>query len=277
MDTGNSGPRSLIWATDIDVLPVDRELLRGGDHWRVRSPSNPGHYWGNLLIFDRPPAPGDRERWEAAFTAGFPALTHRTFAWDVPDGELGAAHDEFPDYALEIQVGLTAAPRGLTRHPRADRQLEVRALDPDADGPLWEAVAALRVAQEAAGDDSMPPDYAAFVPRRLAELRELFRAGRGAWFVTLDGDLVVGSLGVVVTDGRARYQNVDTRRSHRGRGIASRLVVEAAERVSTRWPVGSLVIAALPDYHALGIYESLGFRRTEQVSGVCRWPGRGGD
>jgi hypothetical protein len=34
------------------------------------------------------------------------------------------------------------------------------------------------------------------------------------------------------------------------------------------------VIAADADYHALGIYESLGFRRVEQVAGVCRWPGR---
>jgi len=32
------------------------------------------------------------------------------------------------------------------------------------------------------------------------------------------------------------------------------------------------VIVADLHYHALGLYESLGFRRRERVAGVCRWP-----
>jgi hypothetical protein len=32
------------------------------------------------------------------------------------------------------------------------------------------------------------------------------------------------------------------------------------------------VIVADPDYHALGLYESLGFERAERVAGCCRWP-----
>jgi len=32
------------------------------------------------------------------------------------------------------------------------------------------------------------------------------------------------------------------------------------------------VIVADAGYHALGLYESLGFERTEHVSGVCLWP-----
>ena len=34
--------------------------------------------------------------------------------------------------------------------------------------------------------------------------------------------------------------------------------------------VGKRVIVADADYHALGLYESLGFRRRERVSSVCR-------
>src|SRR5438105_2519423 len=66
--------------------------------------------------------------------------------------------------------------------------------------------------------------------RAQKELRELFRAGRGAWYVALDesGREVQGSCGVVVTAGRGRYQAVDTAEAHRRRGICSRLVVQAA-------------------------------------------------
>jgi len=66
-------PRSLVWATDLDVLPPDRVVDRRDGYLVVRSPGNPGHYWGNLLIFDDAPAAGDGERWEAAFRAALGA------------------------------------------------------------------------------------------------------------------------------------------------------------------------------------------------------------
>jgi ribosomal protein S18 acetylase RimI-like enzyme len=75
-----------------------------------------------------------------------------------------------------------------------------------------------------------------------------------------------------VTGGRGRFQVVDTALAYRRRGICSRLVVEAARRSTDRHGAERFVIAADPDYHALGLYESLGFRRKERVAGVCRWP-----
>jgi hypothetical protein len=55
-------------------------------------------------------------------------------------------------------------------------------------------------------------------------------------------------------------------------GICSRLVVEAARHAADRYRAERLVITADPTYHALGLYESLGFKRRELVSGVCRRP-----
>src|ERR1019366_4714911 len=77
-------PRSLVWATDLDVLPVDR-VVEGRDGYLViRSPSNPMHYWGNLLLFDTPPVAGDGARWEERFDREFGSdsrLQHLTFGW----------------------------------------------------------------------------------------------------------------------------------------------------------------------------------------------------
>jgi ribosomal protein S18 acetylase RimI-like enzyme len=238
----------------------------------VRSPANPGHYWGNLLLFDAPPAVGDRERWLAAFAAELPGLAHRTFAWDGVDGAVGAAAVEFPEFVLERTVGLVAAPGELREHPRASESVTVRTLG--LDDPGWDQVRELWETQNAEDADPHPADaYRQYAVSRLAELAELCGAGRGAWFVAEQDGVVVGSLGVVVTAGRARYQAVDVRASHRRRGIASRLVLEAARRVAAEWPeVARFVIAADADYHALGLYESLGFRRVEQVAGVYRRP-----
>ena len=76
----------------------------------------------------------------------------------------------------------------------------------------------------------------------------------------------------MVTGGRGRFQVVDTAAAHRRKGICSRLVVEAADRAARLHRADRFVIAADPSYHALGLYESLGFRRAERVAGVCRHP-----
>jgi ribosomal protein S18 acetylase RimI-like enzyme len=269
-------PRALLWATDIDVLPLDRVLVRRDRYLVVRSPSNPEHHWGNLLLFEEPPGEGDGERWERRFEDEFgddPEVRHRTFGWDVADGPLGSAQPEFVarGYELESPVGLVANARDIHAHPRENREIRVRPLDaaPGADDELWEQVVELQVA-----NDEEPDRDRDFRRRRLGELRELFEHGRGAWYVALDRhrDEVLGSCGVVVTGERGRFQAVDTAAAHRRRGICSRLVVAAAHDAAERFGARRLVIAADPEYHALGLYESLGFERRERVSGVCRRP-----
>jgi ribosomal protein S18 acetylase RimI-like enzyme len=272
-------PRSLVRATDIDVLPVDKMLERRERYLVVRSPANPGHYWGNLLVMDDPPASGDGVRWERLFDGEFgeaAGVRHRTFAWDRADGALGEAQREFVErgYELEEAVGLVAAPDAIRPHPRENREVAVRPLDPEdeADHPLWEQVVALQVAGRDARFDER--EYQDYVRIRISELRTLFKAGRGSWYVALEARSgeVLGSCGVVVTGRRARFQAVDTAAAHRRRGICSRLVVAAAHDAAQRYGARRLVIVADPDYHALGLYESLGFERRERAAGVCLRP-----
>jgi GNAT superfamily N-acetyltransferase len=278
-----TAPRSLVLTTLIDVLPDDRIVRREGDHLIVRSPSNPGHWEGNLLAFDDAPAVGDGERWEAAFDAAFadaPEVRHRTFFWDRTDGEAGAAAAEFGarGYRLEREVGLVAAPADLTAHPRRNREVEIRRLDPrpGVDEPLWEGTLAVSLANQAE-DPSPDADFATFARARQEERRAAFRAGRGAWYVALDprdGSVVAGC-GVIATRRGGRFQAVDTAPSHRRRGIARRLVHEAGVDAAARFRLGRLVIVANPDYHALGIYASLGFVPREEVVSAWLSPGSG--
>jgi ribosomal protein S18 acetylase RimI-like enzyme len=269
-------PHALTWATTIDVLPCDRQTVRSDDHWVIRSPGNPSHYWGNLILFDDPPAAGDADRWEHVFAAAFaddPRIGHVTLAWDRTHGELGYAHKAFLDrgYELNVTVALTAPPDGLAPHARASGEVTVRALDPapGADAEAWAGVLELQLANYPGSEGERQ-----FSQQRLDDLRRLFCAGRGAWYVALADHEVAGSCGIVVTAGRARFQLVDTALAHRRRGVCSRLVVDAAGHAAAHHAVDRFVICADPHYHALGLYQSLGFRRTEHTAGVCRPPQR---
>lgn len=273
-------PRSLVWATELDVLPPDRVIERREDHWAVRSPGNPRHYWGNLLLFDAPPRRGERERWERLFEAEFadePRVAHRTFAWDCPDDGAAGAAGEFVARGYEVHrfTGLVAAPEGVRPHPRENREVEVRELDPrpGAAEELWAQVLELGVAARPRGEDEAEAARS-FHRRRLDDVRGMLAAGRGGWYVALEpgGGEVVATLGVVVTDGLGRYQTVVTAAPHRRRGIASRLVREAAGRAAARHGAARLVIVADPGSRAVALYESLGFRRVESVAGVRRRP-----
>jgi ribosomal protein S18 acetylase RimI-like enzyme len=272
-------PRSLVFATEIDVLPSDRVVARRDGYLVVRSPSNPAHFWGNLLIFDEPPADGDAERWEQLFEHEFgdePGVRHQTFGWDRTDGDVGRAREEFVPrgYDLEETVGLVAAAGQLTDHPRANRDVVVRPLDPSpgADAELWSAVVELQVAGREEGHSE--ESHRRFTLARLGDRREHFLAGRGAWYVALDpgtGELAA-SCGIVVTNGRGRFQVVDTAAAYRRQGIASRLLIDAARHSERAYGADRFVIVADANYHAAGLYESLGFTPQERNLGVCRWP-----
>ena len=268
-----TAPRSLVLNTLIDVLPDDRVVTRERDHLIVRSPSNPGHWEGNMLLYDDAPAPGDRERWEGEFAAAFadePAVRHRTFHWDRVDGEEGAAVTEFAarGYRLERDVGLIASPEAIVPHPKASRGVQIRALDPapGRDEELWEGAIAVSLANNAE-DPSPDPDFEGFLRARQRERRTMFSAGRGAWYVALDSidGVVVACCGVIATGERGRFQAVDTAPSHRRRGIARRLVHDVAVDAAPRFGLTRFVIVADAEYHALGIYESLGFQRRERL------------
>jgi ribosomal protein S18 acetylase RimI-like enzyme len=271
-------PHSLVLATDIDVLAIDHTVTRRDGYLVVRSPSNPAFWFGNFLVFDDAPGPGDGERWERLFGREFadePQVRHRTLRWDQPDGETGATEwFRGRGYDLESSIGLVAAPGELVAHSRANHDVRIQPLVPTTGGPdepLWAAVVEIQVA----GRDARvsEDDYRDFSRARFAELRALFEAGRGAWYVALTpAGEVAASCGIVATGDRGRFQAVDTAEPHRRRGICSRLVVDAAAHATAEHSLRTLVIVADADYHALGLYESLGFRRRERVSSLCRRP-----
>ncbi len=290
MSTRGAGPRSpeglpssLVWDTEIQVLPRGRILERRDGYLVVRSPQNPLHHWGNFLLFDEPPVAGDGERWEALFAAEFadtPGVSHRAFGWDRADGALGQARPEFEARRYELQqlLGLRARGDDVRAHPRENRDVTIVALDPrpHAEPRLWQQVLDIWVASSEVPPEEEPARRS-FARRRLCELRALFSAGMGSWYVALGTDRreVLGCCGIVTSGSRGRFQSVDTRSDWRRRGVCSRLLVEACRHSRRQHSTDCFVIVADAGYHAAGLYESLGFEPVERVAGVCLAPRAG--
>lgn len=270
--------RSLAFATDLDVLAGQSRITDHGDHVTVVTEGNRGYHWGNYLLYREPPTAGDRDRWERSFELEVGERRHRLFAWDGTGGELGAARQEFlgAGYELEQVSALVATPRDLAPHPSANGDVTVRAIDPrphGRDARAWRQVVELQMGNRDPVHEAGP--YRSYLEAAARQRQELYGTGRaGGWYVAeLEGGTVVATCGIVVTDGRARYQAVDTHYAHRRRGYAARLVHEVGREAIARHGAEQLVIVADVDYHAKALYETLGFAELHRSSAVAWHPG----
>lgn len=112
--------------------------------------------------------------------------------------------------------------------------------------------------------------YAPYLARRNAGRRAQIAKGLGQWFGAFDGDRIVASMGMFHDDRIARYQSVETRATHRKRGICSALLRHCALWALGRAPNADVVIVAEPDTDAGRLYRRMGFSHAETIYGMLR-------
>ncbi len=234
----------------------------------VRTPDNPGFWWGNFLLYRRPPQPGDAQRWTAHFAAEFPDAGHLAFGVDGTDGEAGD-RDELACLGVEVEVNAVLTAGRLAPPAATAPGVDVRPLRSAGD---WAQAGELRSALED-GEESSSAQHQLFAERQLAEDRRLCEAGYGAWFGAFVDGRLRASAGLF-TDGQglARYQNVHTHPDFRRRALASHVVYEAGRWGLTQLRVRTLVIVADPEYPAIRLYRALGFSDTERQVQLQRGP-----
>jgi len=229
------------------------------------TPSNPTYRWGNMLLFAAPPARGDFERWHRLFREEIgapPEVDHVVFAWDTVDGETGDVRP-FIDAGFELDESVVLSTSSVHPPPKVNAEVEVEALGTDDE---WRDALELQVMCRDVPDGEA--DYRAFMSRKMEQYRRMAAAGMGGWFgAYLDGRLVA-DLGLFVENGVGRFQGVETRPGYRRRGICGTLVYEVSRVGLETLGAETLVMVADPEYHAAGIYESVGFRPTERVAGI---------
>lgn len=258
--------RSLGFRTDLMIRTLEgSQVTDRGGYLAIRTPQNPGFWWGNFLLFPPPAAPGDPAGWLATFAAEFPRAAHVTLGIDTGDARTVDA-DAFAAHELEAELSAVLTTTTLHEPPRRNRDAVCRPLDGDAD---WLQAAELR-ATITAGSPGEDPE---FLHARLAAERALTQAGHGWWFGAFTDGQLAAQLGVI-SDGAgiARYQNVETHPDARRQGLAGTLVWRAGQHALAHG-ARKLVIAADPAEGAIRIYRSVGFVQQETQLGFFRQPG----
>ena len=264
---------SLGWRTDLIFARFDGQVVDRGNHLCVLTPGNPTFWWGNFLLFQHAPGPGDLERWMALFdeeiAARQPACRHRTFGIDVHERLALPAEFAAAGFTLKEATVLTLA-RGQLRAPAKALPdgFAFRVLDLPRDGGAV-------VDKQVVVDESRfePWGYREFAQRQVERYAAMQAAGLGHWFgvfARVDGrPVLVASCGLFRASAHAgdpaarlgRFQYVSTHPAWRRRGLCASLVHAVCRHGFETMNLETLVMMADPDDVAIGIYESLGYRR----------------
>lgn len=258
---------SLAFRTDLALLRLGGSTVEDrGDHVVVRTPDNPTYWWGNFLLLDRVPQPGEHEQWLDRFVATFPEARHRAVG---VDGTVGKAGDlaGFADIGLDVEASTVMTATSVHRPPRPNDEAEYRRLTSDDD---WAQCLRLRlVANGETGDRSAE----VFEARRVGTDRATSEAGTGAWFGAFLDTQLVSQMGLgAAGEALARFRLVETDPAFRGRGLAGTLVHLVSEYGFNELGAGTLVMVADPDDGAVRIYRSVGFEDTETQLQADRGP-----
>jgi putative acetyltransferase len=240
----------------------------------VRTPDNPGFYFGNFLILDRPPA--DLREWLQTFENSFePWIRHRCLSWA---GDPLSAEQEREARGLQlvsdgtVEMALTAESlrlaSGVPSAHSSDEEWTIRRLDVSRD---WAASAALATACDTAISEASE-NYRLFTERLQAARKKWLERDLATWWGVFAGDELVGQCGVVVCGDVGRYQAVETHPKWRRKGICHALISAVARDAFERFQLPRLVLAAELDGPALALYSRIGFQETGRTHSLMRHP-----
>ena len=256
--------------TDLFFWQNNGTVVDRGNYLRIETSSNPDYYWGNLLLFEQPPAEGDYERWQALFEDEFshqPAIRHKLFGWQMDADDVGVV-GPFLDRGFELETNVVLLADGAQPPPRGNDEIEVREIGTESE---WQAIINCQISCR--HPRFSVGQFAPYIEQRFQDYRRLIRQGRGKWYGAFLAGRLVGDLGLFHTDkDTGRFQYVETDPAFRRRGICGTLVYRVARLGFEREGLKTLVMVADAEYDVARIYESVGFKPREKYSFCCLYP-----
>lgn len=258
--------KSLGFSSDVLVMQGLSEFVEHQDYFTLRTRSEPDFWFGNMIILKDDNV--DLDAHIALFKREFPEVGHVTIGWDIPNMDQAGRFEGYKDFGLELELDdILTLERPLVR-AMPPEGLELRCLETDDD---FEQATLLQIAtglEEGRSGDV----YEDFARGRMTNRRKQIQEGWAAWFGAFDGTELVGDLGIYADDRTARFQSIETRASHRRRGICASLVTAGVDWAANRSPSAVPVIAAAPDGDAGRVYRRCGFDVSERLIAVFRGP-----
>lgn len=240
------------WKTDLEILALMGSSIEHHDNYIVvRSRGNPNYHWGNCMYVLDETTTQDAQRWVNQFHAEFPQRDWVAIALPSMPADRSAWNSL--GITLE-QLELWHATH-VHNHHRLSHEYTIRLLE----GADWEQLSQKEIRDAKDGIQYDPVIHEDFVRRQNKSRKELCQLGHAAWFGAFCGNVIVGSLGIVVCGSTGRFQSVEVANGHRRKGIASCLLGAASswsiERGCDNW-----VIVTEASNDARRVYQRAGFQ-----------------
>lgn len=250
---------NLGFLTDFKLLGADSEIIEYTHYFLVKTPSNPTFIDGNCLVLKSPELLKDKTKLEKDFKTHFGLETnqhHLSFKlMEVISGELLSTYLK-DQYEYDKLAVMTYEAKKNTTRVLENTAWEIRAFSLDAD---WEQWAKNEI--EERPSIFTESSFKNYLWGRIAVYKALTRQGFGNFYGLFQKGELLASAGLYVFDGIGRFQQVRTLEKARRQGMCKALIqfiyVQNASKME------EAVIVADEEYHALKLYEGLGFKSKE--------------
>jgi ribosomal protein S18 acetylase RimI-like enzyme len=250
--------KSLGYQTDFFFHQFEAEVTEKATYYCVRTHTNPGYHYGNFLVFKEAPRAKDYTDWRSYFYdeigRHYSQKQHELYGWDNPEtGDIR----KFTEAGFQLEHSSVMTLQTLSQALVIPAGITLRPLESPAD---FEQAINLQTQITLESGYSDPRTYH---EAKMASYRRMIAAGLGKWFGAFSGDTLAAHMGLFWQGGVGRYQEVATHANFRRRGIARALTHYVAEYGLAQIDLETLVVVADVNYHAKDLYESVGFRHTE--------------
>ena len=229
----------------------------------IRTPSNPGYFWGNLLYFEKAPTEGCFELWLECFREEFGEdCGHVTFAWNE---DIKGSIEPFIKVGFEWDETVVLKLAKPIFEFQMNETVDVRPITTDKE---WQAVVDLQIHMS---EQEKTPEFIEFKEKAFASMRSIQEQGYGAWWgAFLDGKLV-GDMGLFFDFETkvGRFQSVETHPDYQNQRICKTILKSVMTDAIEDKGISDLVIVTEPSNHALNIYRSCGFVDHSRQFGFC--------
>lgn len=250
---------SLSYSTLLHVLSFTSIIEEKEEYIVIKTVDNPGHKWGNFLMYPATPQKDDYQHWIKSFNLEFSDIpvNHVAFAWDSIDGTAGEIVEfEENGYYFEYDDIMTTSE--VVQPDKFNGDVVVKPVVSEAD---WKEVVQLNI--EVAGDSS--DAYVTFITRLMAKYKEICFANQGIWMGAYLKEELVADLGLFnAGELRGLAAMVKTHPDYRKQGICRTLLYEASLLGFKQMNFEKIVMVADRAFGVGRVYGSVGYKTEER-------------
>lgn len=240
------------------------ETYERDEYFVIKTPNRPTYFWGNYILMKSPPVLGAFEKWIAIYekevgtreSLGFCSIT---FDYD-PSKPFDTS--DFTDNGFRVGVDKILVADKVYRPRKLNEDLVIK--EYDLSNHIKDYVALHFDPDWIYGNESEQMEFITGQGNEFASLIKKRSAKRYGAFLDVK---LIADLGIYWDDKVVRFNSISTHSLYRRRGACSTLVYKVSKDLLEQFPAKKLVMQADEDYHAAGIYESIGFVQTDKV--IC--------